>query len=248
MNTIHKPTEASLAITSVGALLMVPTMFVLGSSATVLLLAELFSQSFLSRTGFGVISAIIGELLAILYMILLGRKYGVNWKDTLFITRPTTKTILYGIAFGIGSFLLLKIVSIVLYLLGAEVSSSDTSTGLRNMAGFSKIIILGFFVPFVVPILEELLFRGAITSGLLGYSQSPNTKRIAWAVFGSSLLFSLAHYQGLSNFMDFFVLGWIFLVAIGNSFLRFKFDSIFVPIACHSTYNLLTALSMFFIK
>lgn len=249
MSTVDttKNKQAPLIGTSVAALLFIPVMFILGSSIVQIVTMQLGIHP-TDKNIVGVVSAIAGELLAIGYIVMLGRKYGSHWKETLFLSRPTAKTILYGVVAGAAVFALLKIVAIALYLAGAPIGSSDTSSGLAGMTGLSKILVVGIIVPFIVPVFEELVCRGAATSALLGFSQTPSHARTAWAVFGSSLLFTIAHYQGMSDFMDFFTLGWIFLVALVDSFVRFTYQSIFVAIACHSTYNLLTAISILLIR
>jgi len=73
-----------------------------------------------------------------------------------------------------------------------------------------------------------------------------NKSRKNWAVFWSllvsSIVFSLAHFQGLSDSTDIFLLIWIAFMACVNGILFLKTKSIYTSFFLHMTYNGLTLL------
>ena len=103
---------------------------------------------------------------------------------------------------------------------------------LTPTAGFSwtylALSVLGMGV--IVPIAEELYFRGLIHSGLksrLGY----------WPrVLLSSLIFGLAHFDALGVAVSAFTLG------IANAVAFEKSESIWLPIAIHAITNTIAAI------
>lgn len=88
------------------------------------------------------------------------------------------------------------------------------------------VLIIGGFVCLLVPLTEELLFRGVLMHGL----------PTALALPYSSLLFALAHGINIYLF-PLFLTGWLFAI------IRLRSNSLITPIGCHAAFNL---LSLFF--
>lgn len=99
-------------------------------------------------------------------------------------------------------------------------------------------IMLIFFVIFVVPAMEEILFRGFLQGWLRSFM------RPAFAITLTALIFAFFHYsprQGLSNIT---IVSSLFLLAIFLGFLLERTKSLRTPIGLHATFN---ALSILFI-
>ena len=85
----------------------------------------------------------------------------------------------------------------------------------------------------IAPIVEEVIFRGVIMSGL------SRNYHPAWAIFFSALLFALFHlnpWQFAATFALGLILGWI----------RIRTGSVLACIAGHATHNGLVFLSVFY--
>jgi len=165
-------------------------------------------------------------------------------KETLYLKNFSWKNIGIGAGFGALLFIGLQTLSIGLSQLGlSKVESSDTSTSLSSLTGIEQFIILLIVVPFIVPVIEELFFRGYIF-GFLRNSERFRSEKVAFwtALLVSSFIFAVMHAQGFSTFSDFFIIGWIFIVALVNAKLLEKTQSIYTAMASHVTYNFITAI------
>jgi uncharacterized protein len=99
------------------------------------------------------------------------------------------------------------------------------------MLGISLVIVV-----VIAPWLEELLFRGLLQSWLRRYLGA------GWAIAVASAIFALCHYapaQGIGNYEI------VFSLALFGAFLGYvfeKYESLWVPIGLHMTFNLTGAL------
>lgn len=168
-----------------------------------------------------------------------------NWRDILGFKRSKLKHLAIGAGVGLAAMIGLQIISFVVNALGFATENSDTSNAVASLEGAERILVLFVLVPFVVPFVEEVLFRGlTLTAILRGHEADPKNLKARGTVLAivvSSLFFALAHFQGFSSVTDFMVVAWTFVFAIFNSILRLKCDSIFPAYASHLTYNLVTA-------
>jgi membrane protease YdiL (CAAX protease family) len=106
---------------------------------------------------------------------------------------------------------------------------ADTSMGLR--------IPLALMVVSVGPLVEELLFRGALLSALM--------KRLhpGWAVAVCSLLFATVHLPDLSFLW--YALPNLALLAVALAWLRLSSGSIWPAVLAHGINNLLAVVAWF---
>ena len=89
----------------------------------------------------------------------------------------------------------------------------------------------------IIPIIEELLFRGFLQSffqGLVG----PKI-----AIFLAALLFSIFHYSAEQGFTNIELMSGLFLYAIFLGIFYVRTRSLWVPIGMHAAFN---TLSLFF--
>lgn len=167
------------------------------------------------------------------------------WTERLRVRNFKIATFGLGMFVGGVLFVGLQLFSTLItnYIPDGNVESSDTSVSMTELQGFEKYIVLIGFVTFLGPLLEELFFRGFV----MGFMFDASAKKKTGAIVGiliSSVFFSLAHFQGLNNASDYFHMLWILIVAVCNSLLVLKFDSIWPAFGSHMTYNGITAVFM----
>lgn len=188
-------------------------------------------------------SALLMTVLAEIVAVAMGVsiiKEGSNWKQALRLHKFTWKSFGIGASIGIVLFILLQACAIGLNAIVPEdqgVGSSETSEMLASASGVELYIIMLLVVPFIVPFVEELFFRGYVF-GFLKDSRAP-----LWSAFlVSSVYFALLHSQGFSTFGDTFIVLWTGGIAFVHALLVHKYDSIWPAVASHILYNLVTCL------
>lgn len=181
---------------------------------------------------------IVVELLTVGVFLRGSRGLGVSWGTRLGLNRVGWRGLLTGLVFGGGMFLVLQATAAIINMvLDGAVGSSDTSQTISGTTGWEAIFAMGIMAPFIAPVVEELLFRGAVFNGLL--FARVNT----WvAAIISSVFFALVHIQGFSTFNDFFTIIWIFSLAFVQCWLFARWRSLFVTMVLHVSYNGLTVL------
>lgn len=180
---------------------------------------------------------IVAEILVIFLAISITNN-AKRWKDALYLRNFRIKNVVMGFFTGVSLFAILQAVAIATALSGDKLESSDTSAALGQIEGLGKYVVLLLIVPFIVPIVEELLFRGVIF-GFIKNSGMENQKlALILGILVSTVMFGAAHFQGFENITGIIV---VFLTAgIGavNCWLVYKTDSIYTAFACHIGYNL----------
>jgi membrane protease YdiL (CAAX protease family) len=119
-----------------------------------------------------------------LLLIILGyAKVKYKQKNTDFGFRKSLHANLFFISFVLGSFLFVIFSMLLLY-------SADSNEFLIIKKYF-YYIQSGFFLLFITPVLEELLFRG------INYSVYRKRYSPKWAIIMSSMLFAPGHIKGI---------------------------------------------------
>lgn len=85
----------------------------------------------------------------------------------------------------------------------------DLNTDLYGLIGLQRVNILLVWtvICFIMPVLEEIIFRGIILNGLLRHY------RVGTAIFMSAIIFSVVHLnipQGITALITGLVFGWIY--------------------------------------
>jgi membrane protease YdiL (CAAX protease family) len=110
-----------------------------------------------------------------------------------------------------------------------EVANIIESFVSRGMLGGICVVLLGGII---VPVCEEIIFRGVVFQGFL--SKTP-----FWvASIASSLIFALMHME-ISSVLPIFAMGMIFCYSYKKS------GSLLVPIAIHCVNNILSCVLLF---
>lgn len=152
------------------------------------------------------------------------------------------KSFLYSIeAFGLGFLITYILITIAEYIPGSELINNWLNApnygfvvlldNLKNQSHI-KVILFFMYIVILVPIYEEILFRGFLQD-----SMSKIFKKYNLDIIIVSTVFSLFHIFSLSNMIFAFIVG-IFL-----SRARKKYDTINIPIFIHCIINFTGLLS-----
>lgn len=187
-----------------------------------------------------VLITVLAEILVIILALVLTGKMK-QWRDTLYLKNFRFKNVAMGFFVGLSLFVILQAVSIGISMSGGKIESSNTSSDLEAIDGFTKYIVLFFIVPFIVPLVEELFFRGVIF-GFFNKSgiQSKKLSLIVGMLL-SAIMFGTAHFQGFDSPTGVFVVFLTATIGAVNCWLVYKTDSIYTAYACHAGYNLATS-------
>lgn len=220
-----------------------------------LLFSVLFLLPFVVFQGLGLIDQLsfaltlvltVAAELTVIFIALLYTDSLKNWKTKLRLQNFSWKLIFFGFGLGLVMYVVLQLLAIGSASLGYPVGSSDTSVSLGGLAGWERIILLYIAAPFIVPMVEEIFFRGYT----MGFIQDAfkNPKLGAWlGVIVSSLVFGFAHVQGFNGYGDYFLVVWTMIIAVVNALLMLKFKSLYPSFALHMGYNGVTVLATIFL-
>lgn len=155
---------------------------------------------------------------------------------------------------AVAGFFLLSFGSVVAQALsgaGFDLNKSDTTASLVSSPS-TIAIALAFIGPgLLIPVIEELWVRGAMTSTLERMSHlGKYTNSIALffvPAIISATLFSLLHYQGASNASDYYVLFITFASGMLFSALTYVRGCIYPAIFAHAVNNCLVLSAGFFL-
>ncbi len=177
-------------------------------------------------------------------MYVMPREERSRWRDFIKLENFSWKWVGIGAGAGVLMTVLLQVIDWgIRAVLGTGIESSDTTVSLTSDFSLSGIIVMFIFVPFIAPIAEELFFRGFMMNSLReGFDGTGRQRAVFWSIFWSSLLFTILHFQGLSNLTDWFLLFWIFGISAVNAILVIKSDSLYTSIASHMVYNFTSVL------
>lgn len=147
-----------------------------------------------------------------------------------------TGALCWFIAFPLVAMVQFAVVTAMALFIDVPLQEQVAVTHLRNTASDPWLALLMLLaIVILVPILEELLFRGFLQSWL---TQRWNVRR---AILGSSALFTLFHFsmdQGWSNLP---ILSALFVLALILGLLFHRFRSLWAPIGLHCAFNAVTA-------
>lgn len=193
-----------------------------------------------TRLGVALPITIAAEIIAVVWAV----KYAWEpdrWREALYLYTPKVKHVLLGLAVGGLLFLGLQGFAFALDAVGYGIESSDTSVSIGSLEGVERWLVLFLLSPIVVPIVEEIFFRGAMLNSFRN-STIPEKWATPAAIALSSVLFALVHVQGFSTVSDFALPVWITGVAVVNALLMLKFKSVWVAAASHIAYNGITVI------
>lgn len=207
--------------------------------STIIALPIVLLSAFTFSTG--IIMTVAAEIITICIALAYTKGFK-DWRVKLRLQNFNTKNIVLSFGLGVVMMILLQVCVVIVSNFGGKIESSDTSVSLESLHGISRYIILYLMVPFLVPMLEEIFFRG-YTMGFIADSFENKKKGFIIGLIISSIAFSLAHFQGLSSFNDVFLLIWIGLIAVVNGIIMWRTNSVFNAMALHVGYNSVTVVA-----
>jgi len=98
--------------------------------------------------------------------------------------------------------------------------------------------LMAFLIAFVVPMIEEFIFRGFIQTWLLRWYNR------TWAIVLTSIIFACCHYsssQGLDNIE---LVSSLFIFSCFLGFIYERQQSLWASIALHSTFNIISIIAI----
>lgn len=200
----------------------------------------------------GVVPGVLGFVIAEIIVLLLAfltlestlKVNKIDWKDMLYIKNFTFKNFFKGAGVGLSLYFIMQAAYILIGTIGGDVESSDTSTQIATVEGIGRYIVLIFLVPFVVPLMEELFFRGFIFGFIINSGLKRRKLALGFGIVFSSIMFGIVHQQGFDTLTGWFVVILTAVIGAVNCWLVHKTDSIWTAYASHMAYNLITSCTI----
>ncbi|WP_244833668.1 type II CAAX endopeptidase family protein [Clostridium sp. BJN0001] len=142
-----------------------------------------------------------------------------------YIKKISLKNFLMIILFSFGVMYISNMFSLIIDSLLRTFTRSGLNNPVSDMLSGGSIFLKIFFICFIGPIIEEVMFRKIIISRLVGYGEFI-------AVFVSAFMFAFGH-GNLSQFFYAFSLGAIF------AYITVKTGTIFYSVIIHCIINLI---------
>lgn len=151
-----------------------------------------------------------------------------------------------GMKLGAAMWLGLQVIKLLAVFSGIHVDPSTTTSTLASTSGFWYVFIFLFCVPVLVPFVEELLFRGALSS-VFESVLSPRAASILFVVV-STFWFGLAHFQGAASITDLLVVAWTATIGLVNCLLVLRQKTIWGAFGLHMAHNGITVALMLIVS
>jgi membrane protease YdiL (CAAX protease family) len=150
--------------------------------------------------------------------------------------------LMVGMRLGAAMWLGLQVIKVLAVFSGVHVDPSTTTSTLASTSGLWYVFIFLFCVPVLVPFVEELLFRGALSS-VFESVLSPRAASILFVIV-STFWFGLAHFQGAASITDLLVVAWTATIGLINCLLVLRQKTIWGAFGLHMAHNGITVLLM----
>jgi hypothetical protein len=145
------------------------------------------------------------------------------------------------VAFPSAMFISQILIFILTDLFGFSLVDQTAVMNVKETMKYPMLFATSMFaVTFIVPILEEIIFRGFLQTAL--------TKRLGAfkSILFSSALFAAFHFaanQGINNFN---IVGTLFILSLFLGFIRERQGNLLPSIALHTTFNGISILMLLF--
>ena len=150
--------------------------------------------------------------------------------------------LMVGMKLGAAMWLGLQVIKFLAVFSGIHVNPSTTTSTLASTSGFWYVFIFLFCVPVLVPFVEEMLFRGALSS-VFESVLSPRAASVLFVVV-STFWFGLAHFQGAASITDLLVVVWTATIGLVNCLLVLRQKTIWGAFGLHMAHNGITVALM----
>lgn len=197
-------------------------------------------ESFFDKLGVQFVFFLLIQALFVALLLWFVRLRQIKWKD-IGLSKPAVDGLLFAAAVFWLYFIISRIViEVADYLIPALDTKQKQQVAFEGAAGFWQLGLVFLCLVVIVPIIEEIMVRGFLYSGLRKKFSKIGAALIASAVFG------LAHLQLGSGApplwiaaLDTFVLSMVLI------WLREKTGTIFPGMVVHAIKNLLAFLAVF---
>lgn len=208
--------------------------------------------SYVERTQFPVYTQRVEALIPIFteVVLILGfggycwlkrRKVEKFFNHGSFFTSLLLGLVTWFLAIPIASFISSIINLILQHTVGQKPSEQNIVKTLKTIMEYPEIFwVISFFIIFVTPIIEELLFRGFLQGWLKSI--------FGWrgAILLSSIIFALFHFSIAQGWDNVTILTILFVLSCFLGFLYEKQKTLVAPIGLHMAFNAVTIGMIFF--
>ena len=136
-----------------------------------------------------------------------------------------------GVGLSIAATVLLRPIVDLAHLNGK--APQDVSKTLEAARGY-QVVLLGLAVGLLAPVVEELLFRGALLRALLRRTTAP------WAVLGSAVIFAAVHVVGDPGAG--YVFPGLLLLGLVSGYQALRTGNLACSMLLHIGFNLLSTI------
>jgi len=171
-------------------------------------------------------ASLLGEVFLLLAVALFTvAKYNLSW-STLGLRPPRRGGFWFPLPLSVAALIVFISYAAITSLMGVE-AEEDILEGVRDSTVL--IVLLGILSLALAPFMEELFFRGFLFGGLRG------RWGLLGAALGSGLLFTVAHFSGISSLPALPLIGVLSLLL---AWAYHYTGSLFAPMATHFLWNL----------
>lgn len=120
--------------------------------------------------------------------------------------------------------------------------TSQEQVAVQAIKGSEKnsfFYLLISFVVLIVPIIEEILFRGFLQNWLRGYLKP------SFAILITSVIFALFHFSPEQGWSNITILSSLFILSCFLGYLVERTQSLRTSMGLHSTFNLISVIAIF---
>ena len=176
----------------------------------------------------------VGNIIVVFVGIMFARIRPINvWKQFGFSKNNLIKLLMWISGGYFCIFVISAMYEFIMKLFGIEIEMQMVTNELQKYKDIKSIIIVILIVGIIMPVLEELIFRGIL------YQALRSKLSIFFSIFISSLIFAVIHINLLYIFP-------IMIIGIVCAYAFEKTKNILIPIVIHVVNNLFTVIIVIF--
>ena len=205
---------------------------------------SVIAPKFVLTSWFQVLFLILTFVALVIYLLVLRRKlvHALFWGEARGDFADFKKGVVLGAITWFLSYPYILFVNTLIKLLVKDSENEQVAVQfLKQMKGKPLLLsVMLILVVFIVPFIEELLFRGFLQTWL--------RKRLSrfWAVGLAAAIFSLVHYAPGQNNLE--VICSLFVLSCFLGFIYEKSRILWAPYALHATFNAVSSVVVLLAK
>lgn len=166
------------------------------------------------------------------------------WNASFKSVKERINSFLFGLLTWVLAFPLVLVVSqlteLLIYYIWGEIPEGLEQKAVKFLKDIQEFPELFYpsalAVAFLVPMAEELLFRGFLQNSLKSMISLP------WAIGVTSFIFSLMHYNGEQGVLNIQLLPLLFILSCYLGWIYEREGTLWAPIGLHTAFNSVTLL------